>query len=91
MKKKELIEILAHRADVSERDADNVLEVFTTLVAEKLKRGEEVRVSGFGTFSSRMRSARKGFSPHNMKPMQIPAVLVPKFKAGNSLKKYLKS
>lgn len=61
-----------------------------TIIA-KLKDGEEVTLTGFGTFSSRRRAARMGVNPQNpSERIRINEVIVPKFKAGKRLKDELK-
>jgi DNA-binding protein HU-beta len=55
-------------------------------VAEALKGGEEVRITGFGKFSVRERKAREGRNPQTGEKMKIAASKVPTFSAGNALK-----
>jgi DNA-binding protein HU-beta len=56
-----------------------------------LKKGDEVVLTGFGAFSVKMRAARTGVNPQKpSEKIQIPAVKVPKFKAGKALKDELK-
>ncbi|PIZ26843.1 MAG: DNA-binding protein HU, partial [Chloroflexi bacterium CG_4_10_14_0_8_um_filter_46_9] len=59
-------------------------------VTKTLKKGEEVVLTGFGTFSAKQRAARQGVNPRTGEKIQIPAVTVPKFKAGKALKDALK-
>jgi len=60
-------------------------------VIDQLQQGEDVTLAGFGSFSARERSARMGVNPQNpSERIQIPAVTVPKFKAGKNLKDSLK-
>jgi len=67
------------------------LQAFENLVIERLRQGKEVTLTGFGTFSARTRNARMGVNPQNPKErIQIPTVIVPKFKAGKTLKDSLK-
>lgn len=49
--------------------------------------GDEVRLTGFGKFSSSDRGARQGRNPQTGEAIQIPAKRVPKFVAGGDLKK----
>ena len=51
-----------------------------------LKRGDEVRLVGFGTFSCSKRKASTGRNPRTGEPMQIKESTQPKFKAGKVLK-----
>jgi DNA-binding protein HU-beta len=55
-------------------------------VAKSLKRGQQVAVVGFGTFSVKHRAARQGRNPRTGETIQIAASNVPGFKAGKALK-----
>lgn len=91
MTKAQLIETLAIKAGVSKKEAEDVLKALESLVIERLKAGKEVTLTGFGTFSAKSRHARMGVNPQNPKErIEIPAVIVPKFKAGKTLKDSLK-
>ena len=56
-----------------------------------LSKGEEVAISGFGTFSAKKRAARQGVNPKTGERIQIAATTVPKFKAGKGLKDAVKA
>jgi nucleoid DNA-binding protein len=91
MNKADLAQALAEKLNVSKREAEDMLNAFTALVTETLKKNEEVVLTGFGAFSSKLRAARTGVNPQNpTQKIQIPAVKVPKFKAGKALKDALK-
>jgi DNA-binding protein HU-beta len=91
MNKAELAQALAEKLNVSKREAEDFLNSFVDLVTAKLKKGEEVVLTGFGAFSSKTRAARTGVNPQNpSQKINIPAVKVPKFKAGKALKDALK-
>jgi DNA-binding protein HU-beta len=91
MTKIQLIETLATRSGLSKKDVDRLLDAFVGLVTEKIKAGEKVAVTGFGTFSVTQRKARTGVNPQNpSQKIQIPAMKVPKFTAGKTLKDSLK-
>lgn len=92
MNKAQLIETIATQTGVNKKQVDDVLQGFEQLVMETLKSGNEVTLTGFGTFSARRREARMGVNPQKpTERMQIPAVTVPKFKAGKTLKDFLKA
>jgi DNA-binding protein HU-beta len=55
-------------------------------IGSALKRGDEVRLVGFGTFSCSKRKASTGRNPRTGEPMQIKESTQPKFKAGKGLK-----
>jgi len=91
MNKAQLIEALSIKAGVSKKETEDVLSAFEDLTIETLRSGGEVTLTGFGTFSARRRHARMGVDPQDpSKRIEIPEVVVPKFKAGKTLKDSLK-
>lgn len=91
MNKAELANAIAQAADVSKKVALDMLEAFESIVTKTLVEGGEVSLTGFGTFSVSQRKARMGVNPQKpSEKIQIPAVKVPKFKAGKSLKDAVK-
>jgi len=91
MNKAKLIETIATKTGIHKKDVEKVLDQFEQSTMESLKSNEEVTLTGFGTFSARVRAARMGVNPRNPdERIQIPTVTVPKFKAGKNLKEYLK-
>lgn len=87
MNKQELVEAIAKQSGHSNAEASRYLEAIIEAVEEDLKRDEEIRITGFGKFSVRERSAREGRNPQTGEPMTIPASKTPAFSAGNALKK----
>lgn len=63
--------------------------VFDTIV-RTLGRGEEVAITGFGTFRVVKRAARQGRNPKTGETIQIAASTKPKFRAGKVLKEAVK-
>ena len=91
MIKAELAQALAEKLSVSKREAEDFLNTFVELVTTQLKKDEDVVLTGFGAFSAKLRAARTGVNPQNpTQKINIPAVKVPKFKAGKALKDALK-
>ena len=91
MNKADLINALSEKSGLSKKEVETVLDTFEEVVIETIKSGDDVTLTGFGTFSARQRSARMGVNPQNpSEKIQIPAVTVPKFKAGKALKDALK-
>lgn len=92
MNKIELAEKMAEKLGVTKKQAEDMLNVFEEVVTDTLKTGSEVTLTGFGTFMSKRREARMGVNPQKPgEKIHIPAVTVPKFKAGKSLKDALKA
>ena len=86
MNKQELIGHVADRAGLSRNDAARAVETMLEVVTATLKRGDEVRLVGFGNFSVTRRKATTGRNPRTGETIQIAASKQPKFKAGKGLK-----
>ena len=86
MNKGELIEAVATAADLTKADATKAVEAFVDTVTKALKKGDQVAIVGFGSFSVKSRAARQGRKPKTGDPINIPASRVPGFKAGKALK-----
>ena len=86
MNKNELIGAVAKTTKLSKAEATRCVESVFDSITTSLKRGEEVRLVGFGTFNVAKRSASSGRNPRTGAPIQIPASKQPKFKAGKALK-----
>ncbi len=86
MNKSELISAIAENASLTKVDAGRALDGFIASVTKALSEGDNVALVGFGTFSVKERSARKGRNPQTGEEIQIDAAKIPSFKAGKSLK-----
>ncbi|MDT9597788.1 HU family DNA-binding protein [Sphingosinicella rhizophila] len=86
MNKQELISTVAETTGLSRSDANKAVESVFDAITSTLKRGDEVRLVGFGTFSCSKRKASTGRNPRTGEPMQIKESIQPKFKAGKGLK-----
>jgi nucleoid DNA-binding protein len=92
MNKAELISVLAEKCGVTKKQSEDMVETFVKTVTETLQKGGEVTIAGFGSFMSKQRKGRTGVNPQNpTEKIQIPSVVVPKFKAGKGLKDALKA
>ncbi len=91
MNKTEIISCLSEETTFSKKDVTRVLESFTRIIERTLKKGEKVSLTGFGTFSISRRPARKGINPATKQRIDIPAISVPKFKAGKNLRELVRS
>ena len=86
MNKQELIGLVADHAGLNKGDASKAVEAVFDSITAALKKGDEVRLVGFGTFSVSKRKASTGRNPRTLEPMTIKASNQPKFKAGKGLK-----
>lgn len=85
-----IVDSLAAKTGLSKKDLEGVLEGFTDLVTEEIRKGNKVTLTGFGTFRVSQRAAREGINPQTKAKIQIPAMTVPKFTAGKALKEAVK-
>ncbi len=91
MNKAELASRIADRLGISKKIAEDLVAAFEDITTAALVAGEEVTIAGFGTFSAKTRAGRMGVNPQKpTEKIQIPSVVVPKFKAGKALKDALK-
>lgn len=86
MNKQELIDQVASAADMTKSDAASAVDAFLDTITGALKKGDDVRLTGFGSFVVTKRAASTGRNPRTGATVQIPAANVPKFKAGKALK-----
>ena len=86
MTKQDLVAHLANKAGVTKKQAGVMLESFMDAVMAALKKGDSLTLTGFGTFKVSKRAARQGVNPRTRQKISIPAMKVPAFKAGKSLK-----
>ena len=86
MNKAELVDAVAGASNLSKADAGRAVDAIVDSVTKALKRGEQVSVVGFGTFSVKHRAARSGRNPRTGETINIAASNVPGFKAGKGLK-----
>ncbi len=87
MTKQDLVNTAATKAGVTKKAAAEVLDAVLAAITASLKKGENVTITGFGTFRVSARAARTGVNPRNpSEKIKIPAMKLPAFKAGKSLK-----
>ena len=84
--KNDLVALVADAAGLSKIDATKAVDAVFDGIIQSLKKGEEVRLVGFGTFDVSDRAASEGRNPRTGEKINIPASKQPKFKAGKTLK-----
>jgi DNA-binding protein HU-beta len=84
--KNELVDAVAGMTELTKADAAKAVDAVFDCITRSLKKGNEVRLVGFGTFNVRKRAASKGRNPRTGEELKIPASKQPKFKAGKGLK-----
>ena len=86
MNKNELIGAVADASGLTRGDATKAVEGVFDTISAALKKGDEVRLVGFGTFAVSARKASTGRNPATGAEIQIPASNQAKFKPGKGLK-----
>ncbi len=86
MTKDQIIEAVSAKCGLSKRQTDEVLESILDSITNALQKNDKVVFTGFGAFVISNRKARQGVNPKTGAKIQIPAMKVPKFRAGKALK-----
>ena len=74
----------------TKKEAQAALDCVISSITKSLKKGEDVTLTGFGTFKVVKRKARKGRNPRTGEELKIKASKAPKFTAGKALKAAVK-
>jgi len=87
MKKDGLVEAVMKAAAIeTKKQATQAVDAVFDTIVKAMSHGEEVAISGFGTFKVAKRAARMGINPKTGEKIQIKASIKPKFRAGKLLK-----
>jgi DNA-binding protein HU-beta len=86
MNRSELVAIVASSGGFRKSDAEKAVDSLLTAITDALKRGDELRLPGFGTFTVATRAAGQARNPRTGEPVMVAASRQPKFKAGKALK-----
>jgi DNA-binding protein HU-beta len=87
MTKAELVKALKEKAALATNaQAEAAHDALIGILADSLKKGDAVTLTGFGSFKIVHRAARKGRNPRTGKELQIPASKAVKFTPSKTLK-----
>lgn len=86
MNKQEFVNALAEKTGSTAALSRKFVDAYAETVAESMKKGEDIALPGFGTFTTAKRAARTGRNPQTGASIKISASTVPKFRPGKSLK-----
>ena len=90
MNKSELVEKIAHTTENTKAGTEEFLDTTLDIIRRSVKKGDEVKLVGFGTFTKQKRKARIGRNPQTGKEIKIPAAWYPKFRPGSDFKSFVK-
>lgn len=85
-----LAEMLQQKVGLSKADSEKAMEAVVGTITETLKGGGQVSIAGLGIFEAKERAARKARNPRTGESVDVPAMRVPKFRAGKALKDAVK-
>lgn len=84
MNKRQFVEAYAERTGTTKAAATQAVDIFLGLIRDTVASGQQIAITGFGTFSRVERPARSGYNPATEGHWHVPATSVPKFKPGSS-------
>ena len=85
MNKNDLVANIAAEAGLTKVDAAKAVDAFVASVTKALKKGDDIRLIGFGTFAVNKRAATTTRNPRTGATIKVPAKKLAKFKAGKTL------
>jgi len=90
MNRAEVVGRVARDSGFTKADVDRVLASLIENVSRSLKKGEKVKLVGFGTFDVARRRARSVLNPRTGAAIRIPARRMPRFTPGKDLRKLVR-
>jgi integration host factor subunit beta len=86
MNRSDLIEALAKKENLKDKEADDIVNMVFKGFTNTLKDGGRIEIRGFGSFSVREYGAYTGKNPRTGKKVQVGEKKLPYFKVGKELK-----
>ncbi len=89
MNKAQLVETLASEVNITKADCERLIDSMVDTIKKTVKKGDDLTLVGFGTFTRSKRKARTGRNPQTGEAIKVPACTVPKFRPGKAFKDFL--
>jgi integration host factor subunit beta len=90
MIRSELVKKLeAENPELTPEEVERIVDLFFNQIVQRLAEGGRVELRGFGAFSTRERTPRKGRNPRTGASVDVPAKSVPYFKPGKEVRERL--
>ncbi|MFC4293186.1 integration host factor subunit beta [Sphingorhabdus arenilitoris] len=90
MIRSELVKKLeSENQDLKTEEVERIVDLFFNQIIQRLADGGRVELRGFGAFSTRERSPRKGRNPRTGESVDVPSKRVPYFKPGKEVRERL--
>ena len=90
MTKADLINIVAQKANLQNKQAEVVVNLIFDMMSDALKKDERIEIRGFGSFVNRSYGAYQGRNPKTGETHKIPETSIPRFKPGKEFKNSVK-
>jgi len=90
MNKTQLIEKIADRTNQPKQRVEQIINSFVDVVKTSVKKGDDAKIIGFGTFTKQKHRSKMGHNPQTKAPVHIPSRWLPKFRAGQEFKALVK-
>ena len=84
--KANLVEKISNRLGLSKAESQNLVENFFEILSKSLENGEDVKISGFGTFKLKKKNTRPGRNPMTGEVIPVSARTIVKFSASSKFK-----
>ena len=89
MTKKQLIDRISKKSDGTKKEIAQTVDLLLAVIEDALIHGEDVQISGFGSFSVKEKAEYTGRNPKTNQPVQVPPSKRVTFSAGKTLKEKL--
>ncbi|MCR5224964.1 MAG: HU family DNA-binding protein [Alphaproteobacteria bacterium] len=86
MNKSELVDALSKDSGLTKLDSEKAINSFVKIMEKTLKKGEDVTLVGFGSFSVKKTAGRSGRNFKTGATIEIPPRKSVRFKPGKNLK-----
>ena len=86
MNKADIVKAVSEMTELSKHESEKAVAATLEAITMSLAKGEQVKISGFGSFETKERAGRVGHNPRTGEEVVIPASRVISFRAGKALK-----
>ncbi|MBI1957105.1 MAG: HU family DNA-binding protein [Candidatus Niyogibacteria bacterium] len=90
MNKGLFVDAIHEKMGGTKKQTEELVDLVFNTIADTLRGGGEVSISGFGTFLVKTNKARTARNPRTGEAVHVPETRAPKFKAGKGLKDAVK-
>ncbi len=90
MNKAQLVDVISDNVRMTKTEVESVINNAIEMIKKSVKKGDDVTLVGFGTFTRSKRKSRMGRNPQTGKEIKIPAMTVPRFRPGKEFKESIR-